>query len=78
MPKKTSAPKKPRGRPRGETPPPPVTGVRIPAEVLVALDAIVERRAAAMAPQGGTTSRNAIIVTALREFIERDAAGGAP
>lgn len=65
--------KRPLGRPRGAEPPPPVTGVRIPLDVLEALDAIVERRAAALAAQGATTSRNALIVAMLRDAIAREA-----
>lgn len=71
--KKKPASKKPRGRPKGAEPPPPVTGVRIPLDVLEALDAIVERRAATLAAQGATTSRNALIVAMLRDAIAREA-----
>ncbi len=37
------------------------------------LDAIVDRRNVALAAQGATTSRNAVIVGILREFIAREA-----
>lgn len=67
---------KPLGRPRGETPPPPVTGVRIPLDVLEALDAIAAKRSASLASQGGSVSRNALIVAALRAFVAQE--GGAP
>lgn len=39
------------------------------------LDAVVDKRNATLAAQGATTSRNAVVVTALREFIARE--GGA-
>ena len=37
------------------------------------LDAIVDRRNVALAAQGATTSRNAVIVAIIREFIAREA-----
>lgn len=44
------------------------------AAEVAALDAITERRREALASQGGTTSRNAVIVSLLREAIAREAA----
>ena len=41
-PKAKPAPVRPRGRPPGETPPPGVTGVRIPPSELAAIDAWVD------------------------------------
>lgn len=78
MPKTTTkkAPAKPLGRPKGDTPPPPVTGVRIPIELLAALDALAAKRTEALAPQGGSVSRNALIVAMLRDGVARE--GGAP
>ncbi len=70
-----SSPKKrPVGRPRREEPRPSVTGFRVPAELLVRLDAIVARRAAELARLGGSPSRNALVVAALTEFCEREEA----
>lgn len=50
------------------------TGVRIPPEVLTRLDGIVTQRNAALAAQGASTSRAALIVTAVREFCDREEA----
>lgn len=36
------------------------------------LDTVVDKRNAALAAQGASTSRNAVVVTALREFIARE------
>ena len=40
---------------------------------VAALDAITDQRNAALRAQGASTSRNAVIVAALREFIAREA-----
>jgi hypothetical protein len=46
------------------------------ASDLAALDVITSRRRAAIAAQGGTTSRNAVIVSLLREAITRENSKG--
>ena len=77
----SSTTKRPVGRPRREDPRPSVTGLRIPAELLERLDAILARRAAELARLGGSPSRNALIVAALAEFCDREEAAaraGAP
>lgn len=66
--------KKRAGRPRNAVPPPPVTGFRVPLELLERLDVVVERRAAELERLGGSTSRNALVVAAIREFCEREEA----
>ncbi len=47
------------------------------ADEVASLDAITERRRAALAAQGGTTSRNAVVVALLRDAIAREVAKGA-
>lgn len=74
----TSAPRRGPGRPKGANPSTPVTGFRIPIELLARLDAITERRNAALAAQGATTSRNAVMVQVLSEFCDREEAAHAP
>lgn len=76
-PKVPKAPKAPGARSPGRPPKapearavvPPVTGVRIPADLLVDLDAEVTRANAALAAQGATTNRSAVIVLLLREGL---------
>lgn len=59
-------------------PPAPTLVVKgLSAAEVAALDAITERRRAVLAEQGGTTSRNATVLQALREFIARHAPKGA-
>lgn len=72
-PKKTPAPatKRPRGRPKGAEPMPPVTGTRIPLKLIARLDAITEARAVELAALGGTTTRSATIIRALEEYCDR-------
>lgn len=48
------------------------TGVRIPPDVLARLDVIVGQRNDALAAQGASTSRAALIVAAVREFCDRE------
>lgn len=48
------------------------TGVRIPPDVLARLDVIVAERNDALAAQGASTSRAALIVAAVREFCDRE------
>lgn len=60
------------GRPKGATPPPPVTGFRVPKELLDRLDAIAQRRERELAHLGANVSRNAIVVAALTEFCDRE------
>lgn len=68
----------PKRRARAKAPPPehvpPLVVKGLTAAEVAALDAITERRRAALAAQGGTTSRNAVVVALLREAIARDAA----
>ena len=40
---------------------------------VAALDAVTDKRIAALSLQGATTSRNAVIVAIIREFIAREA-----
>lgn len=63
---------------RAKSPPPAPTLVvkGLSAAEVAALDAITERRRAILAAQGGTTSRNATVLQALREFIARHAPKG--
>jgi len=55
----------------------PVITVRLDADTIARLDAVVERREAELRAQGGHTSRGAVAALALREFIERDEARAA-
>lgn len=67
------SPKRPPGRPKGDTPPIPVTGFRVPPETLAALDDI-----AAELSQGAVrATRASVAVEALREFVERHRAKAA-
>jgi hypothetical protein len=50
----------------------PPTVVRLPPELRERLDTIVARRNVALAAQGATTSRAALLVTAAREFCDRE------
>ncbi len=54
-----------------KTPLPPVTGVRIPEDILSDLDAMVEVENARLAPTGASISRSALIVRLLREGVTR-------
>jgi predicted transcriptional regulator len=45
--------------------------VRVEKTVLARLDAEVDRRNAALAAQGASTNRGAVMAIALREFCER-------
>jgi hypothetical protein len=65
------------GRPKGANPSTPVTGFRIPLELLARLDAIAARRNAELASRGATTSRNAVMVNVLTEFCDREEAAEA-
>lgn len=59
----------------------PGVTVRVEAETLARLDAEVSRRNRALASQGASTNRGAVMAIALREFCERAelaAAAGAP
>lgn len=50
---------------------PPVTGVRIPEDILSDLDAMVEVENTRLAPTGASISRSALIVRLLREAVTR-------
>lgn len=69
-PKTTPTPKRPPGRPRNETPPPGVTGFRLPAELVARLDARVALLNA-RAPDGFKTNRNALVAALLRDGLDR-------
>jgi predicted transcriptional regulator len=49
----------------------PGVTVRVEKTVLARLDAEVDRRNAALAAQGASTNRGAVMAIALREFCER-------
>ena len=54
-----------------KAPLPPVTGVRIPEDILSELDAMVDVENARLAPTGASISRSALIVRLLREAVTR-------
>ena len=59
---------------------PPVTGVRLPADLRAILDRMVEEENRALAPMGSRTTLIAVIVRLLREAVaarEEKAKGGA-
>lgn len=69
------------GRPPkvNKAPLPPVTGVRIPEDILARLDAMVDAENARLAPTGASISRSALIVRILREATaQMPARGEAP
>lgn len=72
--------KRPAGRTKAPAPEhvPTLVVKGLTAEEVASLDAITERRREALAAQGGTTSRNAVVVSLLREAIAREAAKGNP
>lgn len=89
MPRKPSAPAgdaRRRGRPpKGADDPAirdlPTVTLRVDAELLARLDAVVARRNRELAAQGAQTSRGAVAVLALRSFVEAEekrAAEGSP
>lgn len=72
MPRPKSAAPKPAtkhagGRPKNKIPPAPVTGFRIPLDVIADLDAVV----ADLSTGAVTASRTSVTVEALRAFIAR-------
>jgi hypothetical protein len=71
-----ATPKRTAGRAKAPAPEhaPTLVVKGLSAAEVAALDAITERRREALASQGGTTSRNAVIVSLLREAIAREAA----
>lgn len=76
-----AAPKRRAGRPANPNtqPLPPVTGLRLPLDLLDALDAYVEKRNAELASEGLTTNRTAVVIRLLREAlaVKSAATGGA-
>lgn len=48
-----------------------ITGIRIPPDVLAALDAVVDRENARLAPTGASISRSALIVRLIREGVAK-------
>lgn len=54
-----------------KTPLPPVTGVRIPEDILSDLDTMVDVENERLAPTGASISRSALIVRLLREAVAR-------
>ena len=71
-----ATPKRTTGRAKAPAPEhvPPLVVKGLTADEVAALDAITEKRRAALASQGGTTSRNAVVVSLLRDAIAREAA----
>lgn len=72
---------KARQKPAGHAAPSPPSAVVVKglsATDLDGLDRITRHRAATLAEQGGTTSRNAVIVLLLREAIARELSNLAP
>lgn len=67
-----AAPKRRPGRPANPNTQklPPVTGLRIPAELLARVDAHVEARNAELAGEGLTTNRTAVVIRLLREALD--------
>lgn len=67
-----AAPKRRPGRPVNPNtqPLPPVTGLRIPTELLERVDAFVEARNRELASEGLTTNRTAVVVRLLREALD--------
>lgn len=56
----------------------PSLPVRLPADLRARLDALVKSRNDALAAQGASTSATALVVAAVREFVERHEAESAP
>jgi len=69
--------KRGRGRPKGDVPPAPVTGFRVPAELLERVDRIVEARNKELAPIGAKVNRSAVVVAMITEGCERAEAAAA-
>ena len=75
---KPKAPQKPVTRPRGrprkseeeKAQLPPVTGIRIPVDLLGEIDTLVDSEKARLASEGATTNRNALVVRLLREALD--------
>lgn len=67
-----AAPKRRAGRPANPNtqPLPPVTGLRLPVELLARVDAYVEARNATLASEGLTTNRTAAVIRLLREALD--------
>lgn len=67
-----AAPKRRAGRPANPNtqPLPPVTGLRIPAELLERIDAFVETRNRELASEGLSTTRTAAVIRLLREALD--------
>ncbi len=49
----------------------PALPVRLPPELRARLDALVQRRNEALALEGASTSASALVVAAVREFVDR-------
>ena len=49
---------------------PPVTGIRIPIDLLDEIDTLVGSEKARLASEGATTNRNALVVRLLREALD--------
>ena len=67
-----AAPKRRPGRPANPNTPalPPVTGLRIPVELLARGDAFVETRNRELASEGLSTTRTAAVIRLLREALD--------
>lgn len=74
-PSATKTPTKPAkhagGRPKGKVPTAPVTGFRVPLDVLADLDAVVED----LSTGAVTASRTSVVVEAIRAFVAKHRAG---
>lgn len=64
---KPAGTKHPGGRPKGAVPPPPVTGFRIPEDLMTDVDRLVEQLTAGAV----RASRTTVVVDALREYVAR-------